>query len=274
MSTTRSAATRKAGKLEADRLEREAARTPGDPTPGAINPDLASAGPDAETTPEAVNGQAADPDASVWEAIGDPETPDTDGQEPGGLTDAEGSQAEPDADDIAAERAENRTPQERADILSETDPDAQADGIAAAVTAGMEPDGKGETAPEPAATTGKGKGRTPKAPKAPKAPKPPKVVKEPGLCVHGCGERTIRPQAQFVRGHDSILAKELRAAYASGDLTAEQVREHAGLISPKFLGKLNKSIAAVDAERGATDQAAATRAAMLVASRQAATKSA
>ena len=112
------------------------------------------------------------------------------------------------------------------------------------------------------------------APKAARAPKPPKAVKEPGLCVHGCGQRTERPQAKFVRGHDSLLAQELRAAYANGEKTAEQVREHAGLISEKFLGKMNRSIAAVDAQRAAETDAARARKALLTESHKVAAKAA
>ena len=123
---------------------------------------------------------------------------------------------------------------------------------------------------------GQDPGRTPTPPRRrpTRAPKPPKAVKEPGLCVHGCGQRTERPQAKFVRGHDSLLAQELRAAYANGEKTAEQVREHAGLISEKFLGKMNRSIAAVDAQRAAETDAARARKALLTESHKVAAKAA
>ena len=204
--------------------------------------------PDAQDSPEAAAdevspaGRPADPDAAVWEAI--------DGEQPG-------PDAEVNDDDRATEIAEQRTAAELADLRSETDPGT-----------GAEPGPDAEPGQDPAPDADA------PAPKAARAPKPPKAVKEPGLCVHGCGQRTERPQAKFVRGHDSLLAQELRAAYANGEKTAEQVREHAGLISEKFLGKMNRSIAAVDAQRAAETDAARARKALLTESHKVAAKAA
>lgn len=100
--------------------------------------------------------------------------------------------------------------------------------------------------------------------------RPKTEPKQPGLCVHGCGQRVQRPQAMFVRGHDSLLAQELRAAYANGEKTAAQVREHAALISVRFAGKIDRSIAAVDAERTAEAEATRARKDLLAASKKAA----
>lgn len=79
--------------------------------------------------------------------------------------------------------------------------------------------------------------------KAPKEPRPPK---ERGLCVHGCGLQVERPGAQFVRGHDSKYASELRKAYAAGTKTADQLREEAVKVSARFAGKIDRAINAVD----------------------------
>jgi hypothetical protein len=221
--------------------------TPGDPTPGALNPDLDVTAPGSEAgdvqvqplpegagpdepgdSPEAPSGPeaTADPEAAVWEALGDPEQP----ADPG-----------PDADATDGPGpAADATDGPDAESGDESGPDAEA----------------GDPAPDAPADGAKPKG----------SGRPPKVAKQPGLCVHGCGLRVQRPQAKFVRGHDSLLAQELRAAYANGERTADQIREHAALISPKFAGKMERSIAAVDAERASEADAARARKALLTAS--------
>jgi hypothetical protein len=67
-------------------------------------------------------------------------------------------------------------------------------------------------------------------------------------CACGCGGKTAR---SFVRGHDSKLGKQLRAAYVAGTMTSDEVMDRAGQISERFTGKMTRALAAADVQAAA-----------------------
>ena len=220
-------------------------KAPGDPTPGALSPAVGQDDQDTEAAERLAAAEAAQDSAESGDQPGG-DQPEVPGGEPRGeaLTDDEraqlaehtatltGGQAEPGAD--GEPEGDPKAEGEQDDKPAEPTPAERRKAEAAARKAAKEAEAAQRKAEREADAAAR---------------------KVPGLCVHGCGERVQRPQAKFVRGHDSLLAKDLRAAYADGDMTAGQVREHATLISAKFLGKMERSIAAVDAERAATSEA-------------------
>lgn len=228
-------ATSKAKERAMARDQEQQQRAPGDPAPLDLQPGVGGDG------------------ASVAELVGQ-----LDG-DPAGAAEADAAATTAEGPQDQSEVPGDEVPGDDAVTGDQDKPEGQPEGEAG--DAGPEASGDSADGDAAGATTGKGKGRgrQPKAAADPKPPKQERVAKQPGLCVHGCGQMCQRPQAKFVRGHDSLLAQELRAAYANGERTAEQIREHAALISDKFLGKIERSIAAVDAERAATDDAARAR---------------
>jgi hypothetical protein len=83
--------------------------------------------------------------------------------------------------------------------------------------------------PEPAKRTRKGR--------------QPKTAPEGKPCACRCGTIVNRT---FVRGHDSVLLKKLRAAYSADDMTRDEVLAQAKAISARFHGKVAKSLGRVD----------------------------
>lgn len=95
-----------------------------------------------------------------------------------------------------------------------------------------------------------------------------KTQAETPLCACGCQAHVQRPQAKFVRGHDSRLVRQYRERVEAGELTKAAAMKEVGKVSPTLAKKLGRFLdnraarakAAKAAEKAAAPKATARKA--------------